>query len=433
MRAMLDIKLIRENPELVKNNLAKRGNPETTQMLEDLIAVDKEWRINLTKLNELRHQRKQVTIEIAKLKKAAKEADSEVERAQDIDEKITHLEKQVTQQEQKTHGYLMQLPNLLDESVPLGKDSNDNVQIKTWGAIPKFNFPIKNHIDLALDLDQIDMERAGKISGARFFYLKNQVAQLDMALMSFAIEELTKNGYTPIIPPYLMKREAYEGVTSLGDFADVLYKVENEDLYLIATSEHPMAAMYMNEVLKELDMPLKLAGISTCFRKEAGAHGKDTRGIFRTHQFNKIEQFIFCKPEDSTRLHEELLQNAVELLQKLELPYRVVNVCTGDIGTVAAKKYDIEAWMPAQNGYREVVSCSNCTDYQGRRLGIRYREKEGAPPKGFVHTLNSTAVATGRTIVALLENNQQADGTIAIPEVLQPYMGGRKFLGKALV
>jgi len=430
VRAMLDIKLIRENPELVKNNLEKRGNPETTQMLEDLIAVDKEWRFNLTKLNELRHQRKQVTIEIAKLKKAGKEADSEVERAEDIDEKITRIEKQVTQQEQKTHDYLMQLPNLLDESVPLGKDSNDNVQVKTWGTIPKFNFPIKNHIDLALDLDQIDMERAGKISGARFFYLKNQVAQLDMALMSFAIEELTKNGYTPIIPPYLMKREAYEGVTALGDFADVLYKVENEDLYLIATSEHPMAAMYMNEVLKEQDMPLKLAGISTCFRKEAGAHGKDTRGIFRTHQFNKIEQFIFCKPEDSTKLHEELLQNAEELLQKLELPYRVVNVCTGDIGTVAAKKYDIEAWMPAQNGYREVVSCSNCTDYQARRLGIRYREKEGAPPKGFVHTLNSTAVATGRTIVAILENNQQEDGTINIPSALKKYMGNREKIDK---
>jgi seryl-tRNA synthetase len=243
-----------------------------------------------------------------------------------------------------------------------------------------------------------------------------------MALMSLAIELLTKKGYTPIIPPLLMTRKAYEGVTALGDFADVLYKVENEDLYLIATSEHPMAAMYMDEVLKEQDMPIKLAGISTCFRKEAGAHGKDTRGIFRTHQFNKIEQFIFCKPEDSAKLHEELLQNAEEFLQKIELPYRVVNVCTGDIGTVAAKKYDLEAWMPAQNGYREVVSCSNCTDYQGRRLGIRYREKEGAPTKGFVHTLNSTAVATGRTIVAILENNQQEDGSINIPEALRKYM-----------
>ena len=210
----------------------------------------------------------------------------------------------------------MHLPNLLDDTVPLGKDSKDNVQVKTWGAIPTFSFPVKNHIDLALELGQIDMERAGKISGARFFYLKNQVAQLDMAFMSFAIEELTEKGYTPIIPPYLMNREAYEGVTAIGDFADVLYKVENEDLYLIATSEHPMAAMYMNEVLKEQEMPLKLAGISTCFRKEAGAHGKDTRGIFRTHQFNKIEQFIFCKPEDSAKLHEELLQNAEEIASK---------------------------------------------------------------------------------------------------------------------
>ncbi len=422
---MLDIKVIRETPDLVRGNLAKRGNPECVQMLEDLIAVDKEWRMNLTKLNELRHQRKQVTIEIAKLKKAGKEADNEVHSAQDIDVKVKEAENQVSKEEEKTHAYLMQLPNLLEESVPLGKDSNDNVQVKTWGAIPKFNFQIKNHIDLALELDQIDMERAGKISGARFFYLKNQVAQLDMALMCLAIDELTKKGYIPIVPPLLMKREAYEGVTALGDFADVLYKVENEDLYLIATSEHPMAAMYMNEVLKEQDMPLKLAGISTCFRKEAGAHGKDTRGIFRTHQFNKIEQFIFCKPEDSTKSHEELLMNAEEFLQKLELPYRVVNVCTGDIGTVAAKKYDIEAWMPAQNGYREVVSCSNCTDYQGRRLGIRYREKEGAPTKGFVHTLNSTIVATGRTIVAILENNQQEDGTINIPEALRKYMGNK--------
>lgn len=423
---MLDIKLIRENPELVKNNLAKRGNPECLQMLEDLIAVDKEWRLNLTKLNELRHQRKQVTIEIAKLKKANREADSEFHRAQDLDETIGLVEKQVAQQELKSHDYLMQLPNLLDDSVPLGRDDKDNVQVKTWGTISTFTFPVKNHIDLALDLDQIDMERAGKVSGARFFYLKNQVAMLDMALMGFATEELTRKGYTPVIPPYLMKREAYEGVTALADFADVLYKAENEDLYLIATSEHPMAAMYMGEVLKEKEMPLKLAGISTCFRKEAGAHGKDTRGIFRTHQFDKVEQFIFCKPEDSARLHEELLQNAEELLQKLELPYRVVNVCTGDIGTVAAKKYDIEAWMPAQNGYREVVSCSNCTDYQARRLGIRYREKEGAAPKGFVHTLNSTAIAAGRTIVAILENNQQEDGTVNIPSVLRKYMGNRE-------
>ena len=427
---MLDIKLIRENPELVKANLTKRGNPDVLGMLEELITVDKAWRLNLTKLNELRHDRKLVTIEIAKLKKAAQEATNEFTKAEDIDVKIKIIEKQVTEQEQKTHDYLLRLPNLLDDSVPLGKDSSGNVQVKTWGTIPEFTFQIKNHIDLALNLDQIDMERAGKVSGSRFFYLKNEVAMLDLALMSFAIEELSKKGYTPVVPPLLMNRKAYEGVTSLGDFEEVLYKVENEDLYLIATSEHPMAAMLMDETLKEADMPVKLAGISTCFRKEAGAHGKDTRGIFRTHQFNKIEQFIFCKPEDSAKLHEELLSNAEELLQKIGLAYRIVNVCTGDIGTVAAKKYDIEVWMPAQNGYREVVSCSNCTDYQGRRLGIKYREKEGAAPRGFVHTLNSTAIATGRTIVAIIENNQLADGTISIPEVLRKYMGNRDKIGR---
>jgi seryl-tRNA synthetase len=306
--------------------------------------------------------------------------------------------------------------------VPVGKDENENVQMRTWGTIPKFSFPVKNHIDLGLNLDIIDVERAGKVTGSRFFYLKREGVLLDMALMSFAMEEITKKGYVPVEPPYLMRREPYEGVTALSDFEDVLYKIENEDLYLIATSEHPMAAMFMNEVLKGEDLPLKLAGISACFRKEAGAHGKDTRGIFRTHQFNKIEQFVFCKPEDSWKLHEELIQNAEELIQKLGLPYRVVNVCTGDIGTVAAKKYDIEAWMPAQNAYREIISCSNCTDYQARRLGIRYREKEGAPPKGFLHTLNSTAIATGRTIVALLENFQQEDGAIVVPKVLRRYM-----------
>ncbi len=420
---MLDIKLIRENPEFVKNNLAKRGNPENLKMLDELIVVDREWRKDLTKLNELRHDRKLVTGEIATLKKAGKNAAAEVEKAKAIDVEITAVEKQVAKEEEKTNDYLMRLPNLLHESVPFGKDENDNVQVKTWGKPPKFGFPAKSHIDIALNLDIVDVERAGKVAGSRFFYLKRQGVLLDMALMSFAIEEMTKKGYQPIEPPYLMRKEPYEGVTALGDFAEVLYKIENEDLYLIATSEHPMAAMYMNEVFKEEDLPLKLAGISACFRKEAGAHGKDTRGIFRTHQFNKIEQFIFCTPEQSWKLHEELLQNAEDLTRKLGLPHRVVNVCTGDIGTVAAKKYDIEAWMPAQNAYREIISCSNCTDYQARRLNIRYREKEGAPTKGFVHTLNSTAIATGRTIVAILENYQQEDGSVAVPEVLRKYMG----------
>jgi seryl-tRNA synthetase len=419
---MIDIKLIRENPEIVKENLAKRGNPKNGEMLDALIDVDRKWRGTLTKLNELRHERKQVTVEIAKLKKAGEDAYSKVEKAKAIDAEITTIGKQVTEKEVRIRSYLMLLPNLLHETVPFGKDEHDNVQIKEWGQTPKFGFSVKNHIDLAVNLDIVDVERAGKVAGSRFFYLKGRGVLLDMALMSFAMEEMMHKGYLPVEPPYLMRREPYEGVTSLSDFGEVLYKIENEDLYLIATSEHPMAAMYTNEVFKEEDLPLKLAGASACFRKEAGAHGKDTRGIFRTHQFNKIEQFIFCNPEQSWKLHEELLQNAESLVQKLGLPYRVVNVCTGDIGTVAAKKYDIEAWMPAQEGYREIISCSNCTDYQARRLNIRYREKEGAPTKGVVHTLNSTAIATGRTMVAILENFQQEDGSVVVPQSLRKYM-----------
>jgi seryl-tRNA synthetase len=423
---MLDIKLIRENPEHVRNNLMKRANPENLSMLNDLVETDRKWRENLTKLNELRHQKKLVTTEVATLKKARKDAAEKLEKAKAVDSQIKDTEKQVSEEEAKEHDLLMRLPNMLHDSVPVGQGENDNQQVKTWGNIPTFKFPIKNHMDLALNLDIVDIERAGKIAGSRFHYLKREAVLLDMALMSFAIEEMAKKRYIPIEPPYLMRKEAYEGVTALSDFVDMLYKIENEDLYLIATSEHPMAAMLQNEVLKEEELPLKLAGISACFRKEAGAHGKDTRGIFRTHQFNKIEQFIFCTPEQSWQLHEELIQNAEELVQKLELPYRVVNVCTGDIGTVAAKKYDIEAWMPAQNAYREIVSCSNCTDYQARRLNIRYREKEGAPTKGFVHTLNSTALATGRTIVAILENYQQEDDSITIPKALRKYMNNNE-------
>ncbi|MEM3458069.1 MAG: serine--tRNA ligase [Candidatus Bathyarchaeia archaeon] len=420
---MLDIKLIRENPELVRSNLLRRGDAENLRMLDELIDYDKKWRQGLTRLNELRHERKLVTMQIAGLKKKGKDAAKELSKAKVIDAEITSLERQVNECEEKVRYYLLRLPNLLHESVPTGKDEHDNVPIRKWGKIPKFSFPVKDHIDLSLTLDVMDIERAGKVAGARFFYLKNEAVLLDMALMNFAIEEMVKKKYTPIEPPFMMRRKAYEGVTALSDFEDVLYKIENEDLYMIATSEHPIAAMFMDEVLKADDLPLKFVGISTNFRKEAGAHGKDTRGIFRVHQFNKVEQFIFCRPEDSWKFHEELIQNAEELVQKLGLPYHVVNVCTGDIGTVAAKKYDIEVWMPAQNAYREIISCSNCTDYQARRLNIRYREKEGEAPKGFVHTLNSTALAS-RTMVAILENYQQKDGSVVIPEVLRKYMGG---------
>ncbi|MEM2394039.1 MAG: serine--tRNA ligase, partial [Candidatus Bathyarchaeia archaeon] len=324
---MLDIKLIRENPEYVKKNLERRGYPEYIEMLDSLLKFDKEWRRSLTELNELRRERNKITAEIAAAKKKGLEVAAIVSKAKTMDEKIKVLEKQVSENEEKVRYYLMRLPNLLHESVPIGKDENDNMTVRTWGVIPKFNFPIKDHIDLGLSLDIMDIERAGKIAGSRFFYLKGEGVLLDMALINFALEEMVKKGYTPIEPPFMMRREPYEGVVALSDFEDVLYKIENEDLYLIATSEHPMAAMFMGEVLMAEDLPIKFVGISTNFRKEAGAHGKDTRGIFRTHQFNKVEQFVFCKPEDSWELHEELIRNAEELFQKLGLPYRVVNVC----------------------------------------------------------------------------------------------------------
>ncbi|MGD8507084.1 MAG: serine--tRNA ligase [Candidatus Bathyarchaeota archaeon] len=421
---MLDIKLMREHPDTVKENLKKRRDPEKLRMLNELLQCDEQWRRQLTKLNELRHKMNLATAEIAKSKKAGKDTDQQIREARRIESQIKAVEQSVDESKEKVDYILMRLPNLLHESVPFGEGEEDNVPIRKWGDTPKFDFPVRDHVDLASNLGIIDVERASKVSGARFFYLKNEGVMLDMALIQFALGNMIKKGYTPIEPPFMMRRRPYEGVTALSDFEEMLYKIQDEDLYLIATSEHPMVAMFMDEVLNARNLPTKYVGFSANFRKEAGAHGKDTRGIFRTHQFNKVEQFIFCRPEDSWKMHEELIKNAEELVQKLGLPYRVVNACTGDLGTVAAKKYDIEVWMPAQNRYREVISCSNCTDYQARRLNIKYREKEGAPPKGFVHTLNSTALATGRTMVAILGNYQQRDGSVLIPEVLRSFMSG---------
>jgi seryl-tRNA synthetase len=271
-------------------------------------------------------------------------------------------------------------------------------------------------------LDIGDIPRAAKVAGSRFYYLKNELVSIDVAMQQMALDMLIKKGYTPIYPPMMMRREPYEGVTDLADFEDVMYKIEGEDLYLIATSEHPMAAMYMNEIFEPTDLPLKLAGISTCFRKEAGTHGKDTKGIFRVHQFPKVEQFVFSLPEESWTIHEELLKNEEEYVQALELPYRIVNVCTGDIGIVAAKKYDLEFWFPGQQKYREGGSCSNCTAYQATRLNIKYRLKKGGTEKEYLHTLNSTMIANPRTLVAIIENYQQEDGSVRIPKALHKYL-----------
>jgi seryl-tRNA synthetase len=419
---MLDIRLIREHPKIVEKNLQKRGEPEKLEILKELIEYDKQWRNTLTQASELRHQRKLTTSEIATLKKQKKDASKQIEKAKTISQEIKEREIKVAEYREKADMLLLKLPNILHESVPYGKNEHDNVVEKIVGKAPEFDFEPKSHVEIAQDLGLIDFERAAKVSGHGFFYLKGDLAWLDFALMTYTMDFLRDRGYTLIEPPLMMHRKPYLGVTDLEFFGDQLYKIENDDLYLIATSEHPMAASFMDEVILQENLPIKYVGISPCFRKEVGAHGKYTKGLFRVHQFNKIEQFIFCHPDDSWKFHEELQKNSEDLYQNLGLHYRVVNVCTGDIGIIAAKKYDIEVWM-ADGTFREAGSNSNCTDYQARRLNIKYREKEGKSPADYVHTLNNTAIATSRTLIAILEQYQQKDGTVKIPQVLRPLIG----------
>ncbi|MBU5688394.1 MAG: serine--tRNA ligase, partial [Candidatus Aenigmarchaeota archaeon] len=375
----------------------------------------------------LRKKRNEITEEISKLKKQGKDVNNLLKEVKEIPEKIKQLEEELAKYEEKVNWYLLRLPNILHESVPYGKDDKDNVVIKVWGNPPKFDFQPKNHLEILEGLGLIDLERAAKVAGAGFYYLKEDLVLLDQALQKFAIDHLRKKGFKLILPPYMLRKDAYMGVTDLDAFHDVLYKIEDEDLYMIATAEHPLGAMFKDEVFSKKDLPLKLVGVSPCFRKEVGAHGKYTKGLFRVHQFHKVEQFVFCLPDQSWQIHEELQQNSEELYQALGIHYRVVNVCTGDIGSIAAKKYDIEFWM-ADGQFREIGSNSNCTDYQARRLNIKYREKEGQAPIGFVHTLNNTALATSRTIIAIIEQFQQKDGSVVIPKPLRPYMDGKEIL-----
>lgn len=420
---MLDIRFVRENPQVVRDDLRRRGDLDKIPWVDQLLTYDKEWRETLTEANVLRNRRNRITEEIAHLKKEGKDASAKMREAEELSEKIVELEQAEQNCREKANYLLLRLPNIMHETVPYGKDENDNVEVKRWGEIPVFSFKPKDHIELLSDLDLADLERAAKVAGARFYYLKNEAVLLNHALMRYALDFMAGKGFTLFQPPYTIKRSAVEGAVSLSDFEDTIYKVEGEDLYLIATSEHTLLALHMDEILDGKSLPLRYCGVSPCFRKEAGAHGRDTKGIFRVHQFEKVEQFVFCKPEDSWREHEGLIANAEEFFQSLGIPYRVVNVCSGDLGTVAAKKYDLEAWLPGQNSFREVVSCSNCTSYQAVRSRVRYRDRP-SDPTAYVHTLNSTLVATERALIAVLENYQQEGGSVIVPDKLVPYMNG---------
>ena len=424
---MLDIRFVRENVDIVKADLKKRNDLGKLEWADDLIAKDKEYRGLLGEVERLRNSRNVISEEINKLRKEGKDISGKVKEARELPEKIRQGDERINELKDKIVFYLMRIPNILDKSVPVGKDSSDNKVLRKVGEIKKFAFDLKGHGELIESLGMGDFEQAAKVSGKGFYYLIGDLALMEVALQKFAIDLLTKRGYKLVEPPLMLRRKPYEGVTDLGDFETMMYKIQDEDLYLIATSEHPIAALHMGKVFNEGELPLRYCGLSACFRKEIGSHGIDEKGLFRVHQFNKIEQFIFCKPEDSRKFHEELIKNAEDIFKKLKLPYRVVSICTGDIGTVAAKKYDLEAYMPREKEYKEVVSCSNCTSYQAVRLNVKYAKGDA---KEYVNTLNSTAIATGRALRAIVENYQQKDGSIKVPAVLVPYMNGVKVIGK---
>ena len=416
---MLDPKIIRDKPELIKQMLKDRAVEFDFEKMLELNKTRKEM---MMQSDELKQKRNQMSVKIGSEKKAGNDASELLREMGDISKKLDELENLRKTVDENYHNLSFSIPNLVHDSVPKGADESFNKQVRTWGEIPKFDFEVKDHIDLGLELDIVDIERASKTAGARFYYLKDGLVKLGQALTAFALDFVSNKNYNLIQPPYMINRQSMEGAVIADDFEDVIYKVQDEDLFLIGTSEHAIASMYYDEILEGSKIPLRYASISPCFRREAGAHGKDQKGIFRVHQFEKIEQFIFCRPEESWEEHEKMIKNTEEFYQQLEIPYRLMLLSSGDMGKVSAKTYDIEAWMAGQNAYREIVSCSNCIDYQSRRLKIRFREKSNEDTK-YIHTLNSTLVAIERTMVAILENNQTKDGHVEIPKILQKYFG----------
>jgi seryl-tRNA synthetase len=422
---MLDPRLLKENPQAVREMLEKRNMADFP--LDTLVGLDRRRRELIVETQELRQKKNVLSEAIAGKKKAKQDTSLELNQMKEISSRLGKAEEEMTKVEEQFRHQIMLLPNMLHESVPVGKDEKGNVIVYRSGTPRRFDFKPKDHVDIATALDLIDIERAVKISGARFYFLKNELVKMNQALVQFALDFLSERGYSLVQPPYLIRKEPMSGAVILGDFQDVIYKIEGEDLYMIGTSEHAIASMHMNEILEGKKLPIKYAGFSSCFRKEAGAHGKDMKGIFRVHQFEKVEQFVYCRPEDSWEEHERMLVLAEEFFAKLGIPYRVMLLSSGDTGKISAKTYDIEAWMAGQNAYREIVSCSNCLDYQARRLGVRFRDRTNEETR-LAHTLNSTLVATERTLVAILENYQTANGTVQVPEVLQKYMSGIKEL-----
>nr|WP_263314476.1 serine--tRNA ligase [Mammaliicoccus sp. Marseille-Q6498] len=423
---MLDIKLIRTEPEKVKEKVSKRGDDPS--IIDEILELDKKRRELIAKTEELKSRRNKVSGEIAQKKRNKENADDVILEMRQVGDQIKEIDESLNQLNEDVTYKLVRIPNLVSDETPVGKDETENVEVRKWGTPRTFDFESKAHWDLVESLKMADFERAAKVSGARFVFLTGKGAQLERALMNFMVTmHTTEHGYTEMMVPQLVNADSMFGTSQLPKFEEDLFKVEKEGLYTIPTAEVPLTNFYRNEVLQDNQFPIKFTGQSACFRSEAGSAGRDTRGLIRLHQFNKVEMVRYERPEDSFKALEELTGHAEKVLQALELPYRTVNLCTGDIGFGSSKTYDIEVWLPSYNDYKEISSCSNMTDFQARRSNIRFKRDKDAKPE-FVHTLNGSGLAVGRTFAAIVENYQNEDGTITVPEALVPFMGGQKII-----
>ncbi|MFD1040333.1 serine--tRNA ligase [Virgibacillus byunsanensis] len=423
---MLDMKYLRTNFEEVKEKLAKRG--EDLSELEKFGQLDERRRKLISETETLKAKRNEASKQISVLKKEKKDANPAIKEMREVGDQIKAFDTELKEIQETLEHMMLSIPNIPHESVPIGEDEEDNVEARLWGEVKGFSFEAKPHWDIATDLDILDFERAAKVTGSRFVFYKGLGARLERALLNFMMDlHADEHGYEEMLPPYMVNRTSMTGTGQLPKFEEDAFKVEDWDYFLVPTAEVPVTNYHREEILKIEDLPKKYVAFSSCFRSEAGSAGRDTRGLIRQHQFNKVELVHFAKPEDSYETLETLTGNAEKVLQLLDLPYRVMSMCTGDLGFTAAKKYDIEVWIPSQDTYREISSCSNFEDFQARRAGIRFRREEKAKPE-FVHTLNGSGLAIGRTVAAILENYQQEDGSVIVPQVLRPYMNGKELL-----
>lgn len=425
---MIDINLIRNNPELVKNNIRKKFQENKIKLVDEILELDLKIRKLKGELDSLRHNRNVLSENINKLKKEGKDIKKLLEEVKNIPQKIKETETKLSELENDFNSKIIQIPNIIHESVPIGRDASENVEESRHGHYRVIDFEAKSHVEIAEELEIADFENSAKTSGKGFYYLQGDLALLNQALIRFGIEKMVSKGFYYVETPLMLNKEVITKVTDLQDMKNQIFKIQDEELYLIGTSEHSMIGRYINTIIDENKLPIKQTSYSMCFRKEIGSHGIDEKGLFRTHQFNKIEMIVLCKPEDSMKFFEEMKNITIEIFTELEIPIRVLKICSGDLGDLKHCQVDIEAWSPRKKEYFEVGSCSNLTDAQARRLNIKYQDKNNN--KMYVHTLNNTAIATSRAMVAILENYQNKNGTIDIPKVLQKYMHGKKVIEK---